>query len=66
MAMQTPTNLLVISLNEVFGDIMLLASPRPPPVDPDDVNTRLEKYSAYFLKFYMWLDTPMWYFSIEI
>ena len=25
--------------NEVFGDIMVLASPPRPPVDPDDVNT---------------------------
>ena len=38
-------NLLIISPNEVFGDIMVLASPprpRPhphPPVDSDDVNT---------------------------
>ena len=36
--------ILIISPNEVFGDIMVLASPprpRPPrpPVDPDDVNT---------------------------
>ena len=32
---------IVISPNEVFGDIMVLASPRPcpPPIDPDDVNT---------------------------
>ena len=31
---------IIISPNEVFGDIMVLASPppRPPPVDPDDVN----------------------------
>ena len=28
----------IISPNEVFGDIMVLASPRP-PVDPDDANT---------------------------
>ena len=35
---------LIISPNEVFGDIMVLASP-PTPVDPDDVNARLEKYS---------------------
>ena len=34
----------IISLNEVFGDIMVLASPpRPPPVDPDDVNTLTHK-----------------------
>ena len=37
-------NKVIISPNEVFGDIMVLASPprpRPPrpPVDPDDVNT---------------------------
>ena len=40
---------LIISPNEVFGNIMVLASlqrPPPPPVDPDDVNARkiLEKY----------------------
>ena len=29
----------IISPNEVFGDIMVLASPPRPPVDPDDVNT---------------------------
>ena len=29
----------IISPNEVFGDIMVLASPPHPPVDPDDVNT---------------------------
>ena len=33
-----------IKKNEVFGDIMVLASPRPrPPVDPDDVNTLTRK-----------------------
>ena len=26
-------------INEVFGDIMVLASPPRPHVDPDDVNT---------------------------
>ena len=35
---------LVISPNEVFGDIMVLASPPPrPPVDPDDVNALTRK-----------------------
>ena len=36
---------LIISPNEVFGDIMVLASllPRPPPLDPDDVNTITRK-----------------------
>ena len=33
-----PTPHVIISSNEVFGDIMVLAAP-PPPVDPDDVNT---------------------------
>ena len=28
---------IIISPNEVFGDIMVLASPRP-PADPDDVD----------------------------
>ena len=33
-----------ISLNEVFGDIMVLASPRLRlPVDPDDVNSLTRK-----------------------
>ena len=33
-------NHLIISQNEVFGDIMVLASPPlRPPKDPDDVNT---------------------------
>ena len=33
---------MIISPNEVFGDIMVLASPRP-PVDPDDVNALARK-----------------------
>ena len=34
----------IISPNEVFGDIMVLASPPPrPPVDPDDVNALIQK-----------------------
>ena len=32
------SSIIIISPNEVFGDIMVLASP-PPPLDPDDVNT---------------------------
>ena len=38
---QTSQLLVIISPNEVFGDIMVLASPpRPcPPVDPDDMTT---------------------------
>ena len=45
-------SLLIISPNEVFGDIMVLASPRP-PVDPDDVNTVTQPIS---FKFYMRVD----------
>ena len=29
---------MIISLNEVFGDIMVLALPLRPPVDPNDIN----------------------------
>ena len=38
-----PPFLIIISPNEVFGDIMVLASPPRPPVDPDDVNTLTRK-----------------------
>ena len=31
--------MIIIAPNEVFGDIMVLASPPRPPVDPDDANT---------------------------
>ena len=36
---------IIISPNEVFGDIMVLASPPPPrpPVDPDDVSALTRK-----------------------
>ena len=34
---------LIISPNEVFGDIMVLASPPRPPIDPDDVNALTQK-----------------------
>ena len=34
---------LIISPNEVFGDIMVLASPPRPPVDPDNVNALTRK-----------------------
>ena len=37
--MLTPRYALIISPNEVFGDIMVLASRPRLPVDPDDVNT---------------------------
>ena len=42
MARRTATKrFIIISPNEVFGDIMVLAS--PPPVDPDDVNALTRK-----------------------
>ena len=33
----------IISPNKVFGDIMVLASPHPLPVDPADVNALIKK-----------------------
>ena len=51
----------IISPNELFGDIMVLASPPPPPVDPDDPDDPDDSF-----KFYIWVDTPLRYFAIEI
>ena len=61
-------SLLSISLNEVFGDIMVLASPPRPSVDPDDVNTlNLKNIQPISFKFYMWVSRyPLRYFAIEI
>ena len=42
---------IIISPNE--GDIMVLTS-RPPPVDPDDVNTQPKNIQPIYFKFYMW------------
>ena len=61
----------IISPNEVFGDIMVLASPLPPrpplPVDPDDVNTLTRKiFNLSLFKFYMRVDTPLRNLAIEI
>ena len=50
--------MIIISPNEVFGDIMVLASPpRPlqPPVDPDDVNTNSKNIQPISFKFYIWV-----------
>ena len=56
----------VISPNEVFGDIMVLSSPRPPPVDPDDVNTLTQnKYSTYLFQI-LYVGRYLRYFDIEI
>ena len=59
--------LYIISPNEVFGDIMVLASPSCPPLDPDDVNnlTRTNIQSISF-KLYMWVDSSLSYFTIVI
>ena len=49
-------------INEVFGDIMVLASlPRPPPrspVDPDDMNTQTysRNIQPISVKLYMWVE----------
>ena len=46
----------IISPNEVLGDIMVLASPlRPrPPIDPDNINARNSKnIQQISFKFYM-------------
>ena len=51
----------IISPNEVFGDIMVLALPPPrPPIDPDDANT-LDSINIQPIsfKFYMRVDTPL-------
>ena len=51
----------------VFGDIMVLALPPHPPVDPDDVNTLNSKNIKWiFFKVYMRVVTPRRYFAIEI
>ena len=49
---------LIISPNEVFGDIMVLASPRPrPPRWREHSNSKsIQRIS--FIKFYMRVDTP--------
>ena len=55
---------IIISPNEVFGDIMVLASP---PVDPDDVNALNSKNIQWIsFKVYMRVDTPLRYVAIEI
>ena len=57
--------IIFISPHEVSGDIMVLAS--RPPVDPDDVNTLNSKnIRPISFKFYMWVDTHLRYFAIDI
>ena len=58
---------LVLSPNEVFGHIMVLASRPLPPVDPDDVDILSQKvFKQISFKFYMRVDTPLKYVPIEI
>ena len=61
---------IIISPNEVFGDIMVLTSPPPPsrpPVDPDEVNILNSKnIQPISLKLHMWVDTHRRYFTIEM
>ena len=54
-----PKSLVIISPNEVFGDIMVLELPPRPPVDP-------ENFQRISFKFYMRVDTPLRYVAIEI
>ena len=52
---------IIISPNEVFGDIIVLASPPRPPVDPDDVNALTRKIFNESLLNYMRVDTCLRY-----
>ena len=58
----------IISPNEVFGDIMVLASPppRPPPPPPPRPPRRREHSNSLSKFFYMRVDTPLRFFAIEI
>ena len=61
---------IIISPNEVFGDIMALASPPPrppPPVDPDNLkHSNSKKYSTYLFQILYVGRYPLRYFAIEI
>ena len=59
--------MLIISPNEVFGDIMVLASLPRPPIDPDDINALNSRNIQWIsFKFDMKVDTPLRYVAIEI
>ena len=64
MYLRYAPSLSIISPNEVFGDIMVVALPPRAPrprlfVDSDDVNTRNSKnIQPISFKFYIWVDTP--------
>ena len=58
----------IISPNEVFGDIMVLAlPPRPPPRPPKRrEHSNSKSIQPISFKFYMRVDTPLRFFAIEI
>ena len=45
---------MIMSPNEVFGDIMVLASPPRPPVDPYDVNALTKNIVNESLSMFIW------------
>ena len=56
---------LYLSPNEVFGDIMVLASPPPrPPRRREHSNSKSIQPNSF--KFYIRVDTPLRFFAIEI
>ena len=57
---------IIISPNEVFGDIMVLASPPRPPRHRRHEHSNPKNIQHISFKFYMRVDTPMRYFAIEI
>ena len=55
----------IISPNEVFGDIMVLASPPPrPPRRREHSNSKSIQRISF--KFYMRVDTPLRFVAVEI
>ena len=57
-------NCLIISPNEVFGDIMVLALPPRPPRRREHSNSKSIQRISF--KFYMRVDTPLRFVAIEI
>ena len=55
---------IIISPNEVLGDIMVLASPPRPPRRREHSNSKSIQPISF--KFYMRVDTPLRFFVIEI
>ena len=57
---------MIISPNEVFRDIMVLASP-PPPLPPRRrKHSNSKSIQLISFKFYMRVDTPVRFVAIEI